>query len=694
MLPLPDLEVYAGLIALFCLCVPAGAALLRIGERFIGRRVALTPVERLLIAFYGVGGVLFALASIPAPLYGTVSVAAVLVVGGAGYTAFAVFERGRGLRTLVQFVASPAGMLLGLASLGLLAIEVVGGSLVLPNGIDGAVDSLFVNRLLALHTVPWTLQPYASDGVIYPQGTAIWFSLPVLLFGWPIVSAPVVLPPLFLSLTPPAAFCLGERLRAPSVSRTPWTGLVFAGFFTLVASWPRLYVGGSYDFILGMPLFLLVLGLIRSFGQGRPSWRESLLFGILLGVTLAVSTTVGTALALLLVGRFLWVAVRDRSGTLARAARLLASLAVAGVFVVRSLVGIAMWWSYPGHVMSSNSVPPYSPLASQATYGGGLLTQVDPFVPWKYKVSPFPVLAIELQVLLAVGLVLSAVVLARPRGSLARSLPRDTVAFLVFGTAVLFSATEVVALLGAWNTSLSGIQSVTNLWELSILTFMFYSLLAILPLVAGTNYLRDRWGLREPNPTASARSSRARSSRPSRRRSSNLRVAGVVAVVVLAVPLAAGMAVTTSEVPGFLHVYLKGQSNGTQDDILALQWAGAHLPGCSGVLVAPGSAAQFLPEYTGSVRIIYPAYPIPTNLTYYTIVRDLSEAIYGPITRAGMLELGVTEVFVTGATTNSYPAFSTAPLSNSSDFSQLFTAGDASVWAFEPGVSDLNCSPT
>jgi len=694
MLPLPDLEVYAGLIALFCLALPAGATVIRMAERFIGRRLALSTVERLLGSFYVTGGLLYVLASIPAPLYGTASVVAVLVVGGAGYLAMAVRERGRGLRSVGRFVVSSAGILLGVASLGLLAIEVVGGNLVLPNGIDGAVDSLFVNRLLSLHTVPWTLQPYASDGVIYPQGTAIWLSLPVLLFGWPIVTAPVVLPPLFLSLTPAAAFCLGERLRRTEISRIPWQGLTFAGFFTLVASWPRLYVGGSYDFILGMPLFLLTFGLLRPLVQSRPTWRVSLAFGMFLGMTFALSTTVGSALTLLLIGQGAWMSVRAPEGVLARWVHLLASLAVAAVFVLRSLVGIALWWAYPGHVMTPNSGPPYSPFAFQSAYGGGVLTQVDPFSPWKYKVSPFPVLTIELQVLLAIGLALAVVVLAQPRGSLARFLPPDTVALIVFGAVVLLSATVVIALLGAWNSSLSGVQSVTNLWELSILLFMSYSLLALLPLVAGLNYLRDRWGSREPSPPDPNVSPRPRAPRPWRHRSSGPQWTVVAVVGVLAVPLASGMAVSVTDMPGFLQHYLMGQSNGTEDDLLALAWAGMHLPSCSGVLVAPGSAAQFLPEYSSAVKIIYPAYPIPTNLTYYTVVTSLWAATYGPATRAGMLELGVTEVFVTGATTNTYPAFSTVPLSGSSDFARLFSAGDASVWAFDPGITALECSPT
>ncbi len=47
--------------------------------------------------------------------------------------------------------------------------------------------------------------------MIYPLGTTVWMTVPVLLFAWPIVSAPVHLPPLFLALSVPAAYSWGGR---------------------------------------------------------------------------------------------------------------------------------------------------------------------------------------------------------------------------------------------------------------------------------------------------------------------------------------------------------------------------------------------------------------------------------------------------------------------------------------------------
>lgn len=239
MLPLPDSEVYLGLVALFVACLPLGAALLRLTEWFLKRRMELSPFERLLGSFYATGGLLFVVASVPAPVYDGATVVGLLAAGAIGYAAFTVRDRGRGLRSALAAFASPTGILLALGSLALLGIEVTSTSVVLPNGIDGSVHALFVNQLLRLHTVAWTLQPYAAVGVIYPQGAAVWMSLPVVLLGWPIVASPVGLPPLFLSFSPAAAFCLGQRLERPGSARVSVLGLILAAFFGTVASWPR-----------------------------------------------------------------------------------------------------------------------------------------------------------------------------------------------------------------------------------------------------------------------------------------------------------------------------------------------------------------------------------------------------------------------------------------------------------------------
>jgi len=691
MLPLPDALVYVELPLLFVICLPLGAVTLRGAERLIGRRIELTPVERILLAFFAAGGVLFVIASIPLPLYGVGAVAGLLTVGLVAYVAISVREAASGLREILRFVRTAPGSILLGGTLALLFLEVTSGSVVLPNGIDGSVQALFVNQLLTTHSVAWNLEPYASVGVTYPQGTAVWMSLPVVLFGWPIAAAPVSLPPLFLCLGPAAAFCLGARLvRSP---RWPpqWSGMLFAGFFGLVASWPRLYIGGSYDFILGFPLFLVLLGFMRPFAQGSRTWREAVALGGLLGVASVVSATIGTVLALVLLVQMVLCSWSDLSRLGRLLLRFVVVVGVAALFLIRSFVGVIVWWSYPGHVQTSGSVPPYSPAVNQVVYGD-FVSEVNPFSPWKWKISPFPVLALELQILLLVGGVLCILVLATSGGRLSHLLPREVATWTVANTLVPLALIGVVAAGREWSTSKSGIQAVTNLWELSILLFLFYSLIALLPIVAATTYLlaqREQRGRGAGTPDFYPPGRdlhghpRAASSRP---------WVTAVMVLVVAMPLASGAVVSAAEAPGYLHTYLLGQSNGTADDVSVLEWAGSHLPPCSEVLVAPGSAAQFLPEYA-KVGMITPVYPTPTNLTYYDVVSNLTAGVYDASTREGMLTLGVTEVFVTGATTDTYAPFSPTPMHESADFSILVSSGDAMIFAFEPGIRASACPP-
>ncbi len=145
-------------------------------------------------------------------------------------------------------------------------------------------------------------------------------------------------------------------------------------------------------------------------------------------------------------------------------------------------------------------------------------------------------------------------------------------------------------------------------------------------------------------------------------------------------------------VPGYIHSYLLTQANATSDDVAALEWASVHLPSCSRVLVAPGSAAQFLPEYA-VVNVLFPTYPYPANLSYTILVSNLTAGSYSNATVAALVDLGVTEVFATGPTTNTFLPFDVRPLENSPDFMTLFERGDATILAFAPGVSLSGCDP-
>ncbi|MGI0151580.1 MAG: hypothetical protein ACREC5_06560, partial [Thermoplasmata archaeon] len=167
----------------------------------------------------------------------------------------------------------------------------------------------------------------------------------------------------------------------------------------------------------------------------------------------------------------------------------------------------------------------------------------------------------------------------------------------------------------------------------------------------------------------------------------------VLLAVLLVLVFAVGAGVTVTSAPGYLSQHLESLANVTGGDVAGLQWAGVHLPACSRVLVAPASAAMFLPQFA-DVQLIFPIFPLSVNLSYDVAVTSLTHGVYTNATRSALLQLGTTEVFATAQTSVSYPALQVEPLSASSDFTVLFHAGDAWIFLFGPGASASECAVT
>jgi hypothetical protein len=678
--------------------LPLGLLVVRVGERVLRRRVELSVAERLVLALYATGGVLYLLAAVPIPIYGSAAIGALLVGGAVGYAFVQLRERGAGVRAFLDFATSRAGALLGVLFAGLLVVELAGiASLTVGNTLDGSVDSLYVNLLLAHHTLPWTLRPYANVGVAYPQSATVWLSLPVLLFNWPIVTAPLALPAFFLAFSVVGAFCLGDRLtRSAGPDASQWMGLLFAGFFGVVASWPRLFVGGSFDFVFCLPLFLVFVGWLVPFvsAPARP-WREVVVLALVIGLAAQLSAMAGLTMIILLAGFLL--AYREFSPGSIRpwCYRWLAVLGIAALSLGRTLLAVALWFDYPGHVLTPvGNPPPSTPFVTDTLDYRFLNGELNPFVWLKPKLSPFPALSVEIAMLLAIGLAMALFVTFRPTTSFRRFLPGNVARPILTGTVVLLVEAVTLAVGGALNSTTSGLQSVVDIEEVSILLFIFYELLAILPLVAAVEFLRRERATGPAPPQAAVPEAGIVPPSPARlrRRIRGSPALGLAVAIVVGLSLGSGVAVAVVQVPGYISDHIGQLADVSPADLTALEWAGRNLPSCSQVLVAPGSVGQYLPEYA-SVGIVFPAFPTPVNLSYSLIVQDLDAGLYGNATRSLLLELGITTVLVSGQNSVTYPPFQLAPLQASADFSTLFTAGDVTILEFTAGASASGCLP-
>ncbi|MDE1837920.1 MAG: hypothetical protein KGJ23_15065 [Euryarchaeota archaeon] len=729
-MPFPALLLFAEMLFLPAMLVPFGDLMVWIAERALGVRPTLSLLERVLVSFYAAGGILFTLSYVPMELFLRARLPFLLVglgaVGWAAWGARGILRRGDPGAARAPLLASGRWilgkkdrvpvLLVGLLFLFLLGFEILlVGSRLLPNSFDGSVQTDFVSLLLSQGNSPRTLEPIAPMGVVYPQGSAVWFGSATALFGWSVPQSPVLLPPLFMALSVPAFYGWGARLFGPGTASGREGGLIFAAGGALLLSWPRFLVGGSYDFLFAIPLFLVMLGwYMDPTSRSVLGWRAVALLGLGVGVMASLSPVPAEFLVAFVavsglarhpasLPRGLWAATQ--------------ALPLAGfglLFSAPSLGGMARWWNYPGHILAPGGGPsPPTPPAPSAT--GTFIGLTDPFLfrPQDVWLSPFPLVKVEIAVLLFGGLllVLHAMTRREPRGFPPRAVSVQVSLGMGVGIALIGLGT-----LGGVSSPIVGAASaVTSVGEISIILFLMYGALALLPMIAAWKAVMRLTAPTRPSPVAdgsnpvrergAARIVPGRRGRKGRPLGPGMtgRLSTLTLALILVVPMVTAGAETLVGAQAFYgDGILHPLSNDSDADISMLQWAAASLPVCSGVLVAPGSAGQFLPGYAPDLRVVFPMNPGPQgNFSYERAVSYLSSGNYTAAVRADLVALGVTEVMVTPRTNILWRAFAPESFTNSSlalqDFTLVYFGGSTGpgpsdmVFAFGPGGVARSC---
>lgn len=677
-------ETAGELLLLLVALMPTGLSILRGIETLLRHRFAVTPLERGILGFYATGTLLFLLASIPVPIYGRDLLAIVLFIGTAHYIFRLIRHHASGFRTALTSIRAPPMIIVAAGFVGLLIFELAPvWSHPFPNAWDGSVTALWTNLILRQHTIPSSLEPFGSAPVIYPLGTSIWMTVPALMFGWSAAQSPVLLPPLFLGLTVPAAYAWGTRWSRDSQSTRTTVGLVFAAFVGLVSGFPLLLTGGGYDFALAFPLLMVTVGILPEWARGSgPGWPTLAGLGLVCGAMAVLSLAAGEV-AIVLALAF---AIALRRGSLRELLVRVAQVALLIPFELAFTLRSVIEWS-------TNQRTGYVPIGYYGAFDSRLVSgEMNPFVPWKEKLSPFPWVALEIQILLAGGLILLAIILLWPNTNKRMGAGHSLSVNLLIGTVASLLVTAFLLLTAQTESPWESLGRVTNLSQVSEVLFLFFDGIALLPLAVVASELFGRETVPDSTETM-VESGTLLPHRRARRGSRRILGArGAALATVLIVSLTVGAASTIAEGQGYIQSNVGKTSNVTPGDVEALEWAGSHLPSCSVVFVAPGSAAQFLPEYA-TVRVAFLMNPVPTNSSYLIAIANLTGGTYGLGVREALVALAVTVIFVTGQTSVSYPPISPVPLETSGDFSILFESGDAFVFSFLPGVALTGCTP-
>ncbi|HTP56544.1 MAG TPA: hypothetical protein VML53_07815 [Thermoplasmata archaeon] len=636
------------------------------------------PIERLLLDLYVGGGLFYLVAALPVGLFGRPLVVGVPLIAAGGLVAALVTRRRAGrpdLRSFVRRLASPGPIVAIAVAAGLFAVELVAAAgAPTGNTFDSSLLTTYTSLLIQHGRIPLSFAPYGTPMILYPQGTTVWLGGAQLLTGTPPARTALLVTPLFLGLAPLSAYVAGRRLIG---SETAAVGLAIAT--GLLGPATRAMAAGSNDFVVAFPLVLWLFGRAADWrAVAVPSWGDAAGFGILLGYSAAINPVGAEWMfpALVLFGAVLGPRALGRSA--AWFARWLTALGAALVPVLPSLYVLVLGRSSPGFVPGAAGAPGASPVGLSVAQWVG---SIDPWL-WgrtDLGLSPVPIVRAELMVLLGVGLVLLL------RGPWA---PRLAVARSAFGAWAFSAGVTIVgglSLLTVANVDGSvfgGVANVTSGAELSIWLFALYGLVAAVPLVAVLDRLAAASSVAPAPPTRT----RGNGSRP------RVRLGGTAAPLVVALAIVGpGLVLTPTGLAPVLGSLYHDFGAVSPGDFALLACGGAHLPAGSRVLVAPGSAAEFLPGYAPHITLLYPLEPgWPwANLSYRIVVRELSNGTLDP---AWFDSLHVNFVAVTGNNTVLWPAFWPNPfLRDPGAFAEVFHAGDAYLFSTDAAAPPFPC---
>jgi hypothetical protein len=660
-----------GLLAVGVAATVLGEAVRLVAARWVDSWTRLEVVERGLLDFFLGGAALYLLAALPVGGFSLGSLLGLVAVGAVG-VAWTARRRARSLtfRSVFGPLFRPAAIVAEVAGLALLLLEV---TVALPVGTGNTYDSslltFYTARLLDGHQLALSFLPSASVGILYPQGTTVWLGTAQLLLGLPGARTTLLVTPLFFGLAPVGGFVLGRRLLGGDLG-----GLSFALVLTAIASWTRVLVAGSNDFVFAFPLVLWLAGQAVGWMRSMPTPADAVGFGAVLGYSAALNPVGAQWLvpALLLMGA---LSAPRFAGSARR------WLARWGTSILTALVPLVPTWYVLGRGLAN---PGYLPgegpgaATSSASATSRFVGYVDPYLfgPHDVWLSPVPALRAEIAVLFTLGL---ALLFLAGRATLGeRIAPLATFLF-----AAVLSTVGLLAIIwaGSQGGPLGALSRVLSEAESSIWLLTFYALIATLPLLLALEWATraNRPALRPDPPSASPRArgagaptSFARAALP------------VVLVLVIVVP---GAVLTPTQLPPVLSTLYTDFGNVTDADFALLEYAGAHLPSGARVLVAPGSAGQFLPAYDPNAVVLFPMFPdaVRANASYGVVVDELTNATLDAGGRRALEVLGVQYVVVTPANTLLWAPFSAKPLLGAG-FPVLFEDGPDYLFGLPPAA--------
>jgi hypothetical protein len=329
----------------------------RLGLRkFVGIFKNLDALQILVLDVYLGGFLLYIIAIIPLHLFSADVLYAITLVS----TAIVLWFYRKELRSVARnlrlylkkfsfrnhLFSEPLLLIVLIFLFGLVVQTLALSGLIFGSIRDTSIHSLFVQVLLENKQVPMTLQPYLSEGIIYPQGFTPMVAYAVLISNYSPPEAVFYLTAFFNAFTILGVYFLGKTL---SLSKKGYVGLSLAFVFTFVAFWPKYITWGSNALVASFPLFFVCLSLFPFLTKEKLNLGSILTIGFLFGYLAVLHLQVYEALIGSLFVLWLYTAIKKHEGAWSRLLSLALifglSLLILSPFLYRQLV----WYQYPNH---------------------------------------------------------------------------------------------------------------------------------------------------------------------------------------------------------------------------------------------------------------------------------------------------------------------------------------------------------
>jgi hypothetical protein len=323
-------------------------------RKFVGIFRNLDVLQILVLDVYLGGFLLYVIAIIPLHLFSVTTLYAITLVS----TVIVLWFHGkkfkkvaRNLRLRFEFsfrnhlLSEP--MLVVLIFLVSLVIQTLSLSGFIFGSVrDTSIHSLFVQVLVENKQVPVTLQPYLSEGIIYPQGFTPMVAYSVLISNYSPPEAVFYLTAFFNVFTILGVYFLGKTL---SLSSKGYVGLSLAFVFAFVAYWPKYITWGSNAFVASFPLYFVCLSLFPFIIKEKLNVRAILAIGLLFGYLAVLHLQVYEALIASLFVLWMYTAIKRDERVWNRLLRLALIVGLSLLILSPFIYRVLAFYQYPYH---------------------------------------------------------------------------------------------------------------------------------------------------------------------------------------------------------------------------------------------------------------------------------------------------------------------------------------------------------